>query len=68
MIKLAFPLPGGQHVDQTTSFSVSTTFKILSGTFTSPPDFGGSVPAFGLINSATTGNQRDVHGVFRQLL
>jgi len=56
-VKLVFPL-GGQHVTQDTSFTMSTTFMILSGGFFSPPDFGAEAPSFGLINSMTTGNAR----------
>ncbi|HVT79251.1 MAG TPA: PEP-CTERM sorting domain-containing protein [Phycisphaerae bacterium] len=55
-IKLLFPL--GNHFNQNDTFKVSTTFAILGNGFLSPPDFGGQVPSFGLVNSATTGNVR----------
>ncbi|GEM_PF-3358639 len=55
-IKLLFPI--NQMVTQDTSFHLATTFTILSSGYVSPPDFGGSMPAFGLVNSTTTGDQR----------
>ncbi len=59
-IKLLFPLGG--HLNQNTSFTVTTTFSIASSGFDSPVDFGAEVPSFGLVNSATTGNLRATTG------
>lgn len=61
-IKLLFPL--GSHYTQNQSFVMTTTFKIPSGAFISPPDFGAQVPSFGLVNSATTGDLRATTGHF----
>jgi hypothetical protein len=55
-IKLVFPL--GRHVTQNDSFSVSTTFKVLSDGYTTPPDFSSAAPSFGFINTSSTGDLR----------
>ena len=55
-VKLAFPL--AQHITDASSFSFSGTLSISSAGFVSPASFGGQVAAFGLINSASTGDQR----------
>jgi hypothetical protein len=61
-IKLVSPL-NGQHYTQDTSFTMSATFKVLPGGVV-PADFGASAPAFGMINSATTGNLRNSTGYY----
>lgn len=55
-IQLLFPL--GQQFNQNTSFTFSSRLKVLSSGLNSPPDFGGEVVSFGLLNSSTTGSTR----------
>jgi hypothetical protein len=55
-IKLLFPL--GQQFTQNTSFTFSSRLEVLSSGLNSPPDFGGEVVCFGLLNSSTTGSTR----------
>ena len=61
-IKLLFDL--GQHFNQNSSFVYTARLELPSAALGSPPDFGGSVASFGLINSATTGNARASTGYF----
>jgi hypothetical protein len=55
-LKLLFPL--GNHLNQDTSFNLSATFEIQSTGFTPSQFFAAQAPAFGLVNSVTTGNAR----------